>query len=434
MAYKKIVIAGAGLTGLSLAWHLHRRGQDPVVFEKEARVGGLCRSRRVGGFVFDAGGHVFHFKDPSTGALVKHLLGRRLTRYKREALFYAFGRYSPYPFQVHFRQMPDDVVEECLAGVRDALKKKRPGDAEGFVAWARETFGRGIARHFLIPYNAKFWAVPLRTLTSAWAKDVIPAAPLREIISGAGRPEKKAWGYNHIFWYPQAGGVEELPRVLAAPLRRVFTHCAIRAVDFKKREVRLASGAREAYDTLVLTIPLPELLSLMTELPRAVEAALRRLKWNSILNLNLGIEGRPPRFCHWIYFPERDVSFFRAGFPLGRSVSKARRPRHAVSLEVAYRPGRPPHPGQLRKKILRDLAAAGLLPAGKAVSFMDTQDIVYGYPVYDRAYASARQTVLSFLARHGIIGAGRYGAWRYASMEDVLREGRELAGRLHHGG
>ena len=43
----KIVILGAGLAGLSTAYHLKK---DYEIYEKEGEVGGLCRSKNIDGF------------------------------------------------------------------------------------------------------------------------------------------------------------------------------------------------------------------------------------------------------------------------------------------------------------------------------------------------------------------------------------------------
>ncbi|MBU1869372.1 MAG: FAD-dependent oxidoreductase, partial [Candidatus Omnitrophica bacterium] len=53
MGKKRIIILGAGLAGLSAAYHLQKQGKECLVFEKESEVGGLCRSKNVGGFTFD---------------------------------------------------------------------------------------------------------------------------------------------------------------------------------------------------------------------------------------------------------------------------------------------------------------------------------------------------------------------------------------------
>ena len=55
---KEIVIVGAGLTGLSAAYH-----GGGFIYEKEDRVGGTCISPIVNGFIFDLGIHVLHTRD-----------------------------------------------------------------------------------------------------------------------------------------------------------------------------------------------------------------------------------------------------------------------------------------------------------------------------------------------------------------------------------
>ena len=43
MKYHDTVVIGAGLTGLSTAFHLSSRHTDTIVLEKESRIGGQIR-------------------------------------------------------------------------------------------------------------------------------------------------------------------------------------------------------------------------------------------------------------------------------------------------------------------------------------------------------------------------------------------------------
>ncbi|MFN2314014.1 MAG: protoporphyrinogen oxidase, partial [Bacteroidales bacterium] len=56
-----IIIIGAGLTGLSLAYHLKKNGRQPLVLEKAARPGGVIQTHAEQGFIFESG--------PNTGVL-----------------------------------------------------------------------------------------------------------------------------------------------------------------------------------------------------------------------------------------------------------------------------------------------------------------------------------------------------------------------------
>ena len=66
-----VLIIGAGLTGLSCAYHL---GQGYVLVEKENEPGGIVRTRnRHNGFLCDGTGHWLHLRD----AGIKELVDRK---------------------------------------------------------------------------------------------------------------------------------------------------------------------------------------------------------------------------------------------------------------------------------------------------------------------------------------------------------------------
>ena len=54
-----VAIIGAGIAGLTAARRLAGAGREPVVFEREDRVGGRIKTIRRDGFTFDVavGGH-----------------------------------------------------------------------------------------------------------------------------------------------------------------------------------------------------------------------------------------------------------------------------------------------------------------------------------------------------------------------------------------
>ena len=80
---KRAIIAGAGLAGLSAAFHLKKSGIEPLTFEQNNFPGGLSASFIKNGFVFDFTGHYFHFKNAYAKDLVFGLLGGKLNEIKR---------------------------------------------------------------------------------------------------------------------------------------------------------------------------------------------------------------------------------------------------------------------------------------------------------------------------------------------------------------
>ncbi len=431
MAKGKVIILGAGLAGLSAAWHLQRAGIDCQVFEQEPEVGGLCRSRKINGFVFDCSGHLLHFKHTYPFRLIRDLLGSNFIQHKRSAWIYSFNRFSPYPFQANLYGLPKSVVKDCLL---EFIKVRRNGfkikDNVSFREWIDKTFGKGIARHFMVPYNTKFWTVPLDDLTCEWIDGFIPVPTLNQIIGGTIEESKRNIGYNAFFWYPVKGGISEVPFALASGLKDVFTGCRVTKIDLKAKQVRLNGRQQEKFDFLISTLPLPEMPGLLGRLPEDVVRAFKNLRWNSIYNLNLGIEKRLRYSGHWAYFPGDDICFFRVGFPHNFSAHLTPAEKSAVYAEVSYSAQRPVDKDNIALRIKRDLKKVGLLTKNERIYVVDINDIKYGYPIYDVNYRQSRQTILTYLSRNNIISCGRYGSWRYLSMEDVLLDGAQAARRL----
>ncbi|MBU0549581.1 MAG: FAD-dependent oxidoreductase, partial [Candidatus Omnitrophica bacterium] len=306
MTRKRIFILGAGLAGLSAAWHLQRQGIECRVLEKEAEVGGLCRSRKLGDFTFDYSGHLLHFKHKYTLRLVKDLLNSNFVRHKRSAWVYSFNRFSRYPFQANLYGLPKSIVKDCLLEfVRVHRNGSKVENNCSFREWIYKTFGKGIANYFMIPYNAKFWTVPLENLTCEWIDGFIPIPTLDQIVKGTIKASRQNLGYNAFFWYPRQGGISEVVEAFSASVKNIFKQCRITKIDLERKEIGLNGGQKEKFDFLISTIPLPEMTHLLAGIPKDISARFKNLSWNSIFNLNLGIERKLTDSWHWIYFPER---------------------------------------------------------------------------------------------------------------------------------
>lgn len=431
---KRTLILGAGIAGLSAAWHLREKGFPCRVFEKENEVGGLCRSKRVRGFTFDCSGHLLHFKSPYAFSLVKRLLGEQFVRHERSAWVSMDGRYTRYPFQANLFGLPPRVLKECLEGFIDARKRKRGERIKrpiNFSQWTRQTFGEGIARHFMDPYNAKFWTVPPEELTCEWLDGMIPVPSPKQVFEGAKKESKKQLGYNVHFWYPRNGGIEQLPQAFAKSLGPIDTGSKISRIDLGKKEIETFSGRREKFDVLISTIPLPEMSRMIPGLSKEIQAAFNKLRWNSIFNLNLGMDlNRGVMKKHWTYFPEKEICFFRVGFPHNFSSDLVPEGKGSLYAEVSYSEHKPIDKRKMISHITRDLKKIELLPKKGKLCAKDINDIEYGYPIYDRHYKTAREKVLGFLNERDIVPCGRYGSWKYMSMEDAILDGKRVAEML----
>ena len=427
MPKKRILILGAGLAGLSAAWHLQKKGIDCQIFERESEIGGLCRSKKIKGFTFDYDGHLLHFRHQYTFNLIRRLLGDNLKEHKRNSSIYSYGRYARYPFQANLYGLPSQIARECLMGFIEISKNGHPTNPAIFLDWINQTFGKGIAKHFMIPYNTKFWTLPPKDLTCEWLDGFIPVPSLSQIIEGTIEESQRQFGYNARFFYPKRGGIKQLPLAMAGQIKNIYTNCQIIGINLIKKEIIMTSGDKEKFDYLVSTIPLPELPCMIKELPPKTKSAFSKLRWNSIFNLNLGIDSKDYDGQHWIYFPQKGLCFFRIGFPHNFSAHLVPSGKSSLYVEVSYSENKPINRNNIVLRIKEDLKKAGLLTPADRICLEDINDIKYGYPIYDINYRKARGEILKFLNQNNIISCGRYGSWRYMSMEDVILDGKKVA-------
>jgi len=248
------------------------------------------------------------------------------------------------------------------------------------------------------------------------------------VLEGAQKESAKQLGYNVHFWYPRRGGIEQLPQAFSKSLEHIHTGQKISRIDLTRKEIRMSSGRREKFDALISTIPLPEMSRMIPGLSREMRGAFEKLRWNSILNLNLGVSSKGDSLKrHWIYFPQKERCFFRVGFPHNFSNNLTPAGKGSLYAEVSYSNRKPIHKRKVISRITQDLKKAGLVPPKGRICAEDINDIEYGYPIYDRHYKAAREKVLAFLNRSGVIPCGRYGSWKYMSMEDAILDGKRAA-------
>ena len=318
---KRIVIVGGGLAGLSAGYHLAE--YDPIVFEKEAVIGGLCRSFTQDGFTFDCTGHLIHLKNEYTKELIARLLPDAFSAHERLAAIFSNSTTTPYPFQANTYGLPPEIVKECVVGFVESMRAGDNGAARNFYDWAIHTFGAGIARHFMLPYNEKFWKQDLRRITADWVSWSIPKPTLDEVVNGALGLTNTGMGYNPKFMYPREGGIDCLPQALGRPVKNVYTNETVECVDPSRKCVRLAGGREEPYDYLISTLPLPLVYRMLKDVPEGLVNDAQGLRAISVLNINAGVDRPHVSDRHWIYYPEDRFIFSRVGFPANFSRSAA---------------------------------------------------------------------------------------------------------------
>ena len=437
------VIVGAGLCGLSAAYHLQEGKADYLLLERNREVGGLARTVTYDGFSFDHAIHVLYSRDPyATDLICNVLLEGNTHKQRRRSYCYAAGVYVQYPYQTNNYGLPPTVIVKNILGLIEARYERPLGGAPShFEAWIYQTYGRGIAEHFMIPYNRRQWAWDLREMSYEWVADRIPMPEIADVLRGALQAQSTRYGSNHEFWYPREGGIEALPRAFLhrIPPERLWLDATVVAVDGLRREVLLADGRRVRYDHLISTMPLPALVALLGDgAPSDIKQCAAGLKHNTVHTVNIGLDGTDlgtEEAAHWIYFSEEGTLFHRASFPCNFSPAMVPPGCSSIQVEISESAYRPCNRAALVEQSLTHLVRVGILKEGDARPTSDGGRVRVArvvtldpaYIIYDVKHRENTQAVKSYLRGLGIVTSGRFGEWEYLNMDHAILSGKAAA-------
>jgi protoporphyrinogen oxidase len=302
-----------------------------------------------------------------------------------------------------------------------------------FREWVLRNFGSGFGKHFFFPYNEKLWAVSPDVLTDDWTGKFVPRPSLEDVVLGAFYDLKKGYGYNVSFLYPRRGGIQALTDAFTEKVKNLRFGTRVGAVDWKRRRIETDS-CEYTYENLISTIPMAELLGILKDPPAEIVEVRNKLKWNSILCMNLGFSRAGiGGDLHWIYFPEKKFPFYRVGFYHNFSPCLVPEGASSMYIEISRPGGTLPEAGKLFPAALRGLAGAGLIRRGEKPEVVNIIPVEYAYVIYDKNRSAAVKAALGFLEKHGIFSIGRYGAWKYSYIEESITDGLKTALRINHG-
>ena len=417
----KYLIVGAGISGLTFA---NYSDDDYLIVEKEKEVGGYCRTVKRNGYTWDFGGHFFHFK---TDEFKKKFIDKM----KQEDIIYNNkctkilykGKFIDFPFQTNIHQLEKDEFIDCLY---DLFNKSEKEKYDNFLDMLYGKFGKSIVEKFLKPYNEKLYATDLRNLDVDAMGRFFPYADKEAIINNM--KNSKVNSYNSTFLYPKNGAgsfIEILYNNLDK--NKVLLNTKVESIDLKEKRAQLSNGKIVEYEYLINTMPLNKFLKAIT----GHDELLKELSYNKVLILNLGFDKASPR-CkeeHWIYIPDKNCNFYRAGFYnniLGDE-------KLSMYIEIGFNKD-----DKITDKIIEKELNETLINLKKENIIDDTMKLIDYEPiVMDPAYVHINtettkkiDSLKDKLKKQNVYTIGRYGAWIYNSMEDSMISAKELAEEL----
>ena len=218
------VIIGAGLTGLSCAYHL---GADYLLIEKEPEPGGIVRTRiretPYGPFLLRWHRPLATSPQPDIRALVERAATGGLCEYERRAVIHLEGSSRRIRFKLTRHGLPRQVVLDCVLGLLKARYPeefglpRRSARPAHFLDSSRAPFGEGICRLFMVPIQRKASRREAWEIAADYADRFIPQPSLEDIVKGALGFSREALGVQRKVRVSREGGIGAFSRAWRLP-------------------------------------------------------------------------------------------------------------------------------------------------------------------------------------------------------------------------
>lgn len=417
---KNNIVIGAGISGLSFGYFTK---QPFIIFEKESKVGGLCKSIKDNGFIFDYSGHFIHIKDKKIKSLIEKLIGKKLLKVQRNSKILFKDKIIPFPFQANLYYLNDKDKQECIKGIKNRKNIKIYDDMP-FIDWTKAMFGDGITKYFMQPYNQKLWNYNLKKLTASWTAPFVPKPSKESIIKSANTKNDTKYGYNSFFYYPQNNGCQEMIDGFYKKLKsNIITNSNVKQIDLKNKKIYV-NGKYYFYDNLISTQPLKELLLSIKDLPKDISKLIKNLKCTSTRCINVGLKYKKDlpemiKNVHWIYIPEKKYPFYRVG--IYSNVSKKLVPKNCYSLYIEM------SNTKNCDNIIPILKDIGIINSNDEILSLNVIDMKYAYVIFNKERKKVLDKIFNFLKENNIYCIGRYGAWEYSFIEKNIIDAKNLA-------
>ncbi len=432
-----VVIIGAGPTGLTAAYQLSKAGQQSIVLEKEAIVGGIARTENYKGYGVDIGGHRFYTKVGQVEQLWHEILQDDFLRRPRLSRIYYNNTFFYYPIRFFDTLLKLGVIESLRIGSSYLWAKLHPIPVEeNLEQWVSNHFGRRLFEIFFKTYTEKVWGIPCTEIKAEWVAQRIKGLSLTTAVKNAllKSDQNKASTLIEQFHYPRRGpGMlwERVRQLIERQGHQIITQSNVDALYMVNNRVTHITSVNgiQSFEIngshFISSMPVSELiLKINPSPPKDVVHAAKRLTYRDFLTVALIVNKDTLFPDNWIYIHSSAVKVGRIQNFINWSPNMVPLPgTTCIGLEYFCNQG----------DSLWQMSDAALINLGKQelaelglVNQADVSDgVVYrqlkAYPVYTGQYQSYLDTIKSYLQSiENLQTAGRNGLHKYNNQDHSM--------------
>lgn len=415
-----ITILGAGISGISAAYHLKEAGLNSVVFEKNKSWGGLCDNFTIGnGFRFD---YFIHLSFTSSD-YVKELFAKSspfITHHPLSSNYYK-GYWLKHPSQNNLAPLS---TEEKVKIVLDFINRPKGTNPTNYKEWLLLQFGNYFTNNFPGKYTPKYWTVCAEELTTDWLGGRFSLPPLENLLKGAFEEQKENYYYANEMRYPKKGGYKTFLNEMVSDVD-IHYQKEVVIIDVNTKRIDFKDGTNCYYEELVSSIPIPELISIIKDVPSNIREAANKLEATSGQLVSLGFNRPDITKYIWFYIYDSNILPARAYSPSIKSPENVPEGKSSLQFETyfsRYSPKKLSN-GELIDHIVSKGIKMGLWKKND-IEVSDYKEVKYANIIFDFERKKNLKIVHNYLDAKKIYYIGRFGEWDYLWSDQSLLSGK----------
>lgn len=418
----KIIIMGAGISGLGAGYSLRRKGISAILLEKDFTYGGLCGNFEIDGFRFDRFVHFSFSNNEKVNELFSLSSPDIISHIPNPYNIYN-GKWIKHPAQNNLYPLSEEEKRRIVADFRNRPQISDINNISNYEEWLRLQYGNYFAEHFPMAYTSKYWMCEARDLEIKWIGSRLYQPSIEEVLLGCQSADTPVAYYAKEMRYPQKGGFKTFMKALVKDLDIRFQSEVVEIFPLRKT-VRTSVGEVYQYDKLISSLPLPEVLKLINDVPTEVKNAGNQLRYTCGYQVSVGLKTKniPPYL--WWYIYDEDILSARVYSPSLKSSDNVPEGCSSLQLEIYCEQNRYTREELLEKSVDK-LIALDIIKKDD-ILFIDVRFEKYANVIFDHNIYKSREIVRDYLASIGIETIGRFGEWDYLWSDQSLLSGFRL--------
>lgn len=417
-----IAILGAGISGISAGYHLAVKGLENTVFEKNPSWGGLCDNFTIGnGFRFDYFIHLSFTIDEYVQKLFSE--SSKFHIHKPVSTNYYKGYWLKHPAQNNLAPLS---AEEKTKIILDFVSRPTIEQPSNYKDWLLAQFGEYFTDNFPVSYTPKYWTVKAEQLTTDWLGGRFSLPPLENLLKGAFEEQQENFYYAQEMRYPTMGGYKSFLQEMASKTN-IKTNKEVVLIDLNTKRIDFTDNTFVHYEKLISSLPLPELVKRIKDVPKNILEASEKLLCTSGQLVSLGFKRPDVPKNIWFYIYDDDILPSRAYSPSIKSPDNAPIGKSSLQFETFYSKVTPQQlsGGALIEHVVEKGEKMKLWTAND-IEVSDYREVKYANVVFDFERKKNVAIIHEYLNKKGIHFIGRFGEWDYLWSDQSLLSGKNI--------